>query len=72
MVPPEPGPDVVAALTAIIYQLQLIQRRLLRADGMSPLERELLLSTVADTLVTVHRLHELPTSRLAQNDPSTH
>jgi len=58
MVPVSLTSDIPATVTAIIYQLELIQRRLLRADGLSNLEREMLLGTVAEMLVMVHKLNE--------------
>lgn len=58
MVLPHQPPDVPATLTAITHQLQLLQRRLLRVDGLTTWEYHLLLGTVADTLVTVQRLND--------------
>lgn len=58
MAPAHPVPDVPAALTAIISQLQLVQRRLLRVDGLTTLEHTLLLGTVAELLVIAQRLQQ--------------
>lgn len=53
-------PDLPVALTAITAQLHLLQRRLLRADGLSNLERDLLLGTVATVLTSVRDLELAP------------
>ena len=58
MIPVPPRPDVETVLTAITAQMHLVQRRVLRADGLSTLERELLLGNVAEVLVVVQRLHQ--------------
>lgn len=58
MIPVPPRPDVATVLTAITGQMQLLQRRVLRADGLSHLERELLLGNVAEVLSVVQRLHQ--------------
>jgi signal transduction histidine kinase len=48
--------DLLTPLTVIAAQTQLLQRRLRRADGLSTLERDLLLGNVANTLVAVQQL----------------
>lgn len=73
MVRPYPRPDVLAALKTITEQMYLLQRRLLRADGLSTLEHTLLLGTVAETLVTVQQLIEQVARYLEQHDtPEAH
>lgn len=48
--------DLFSTLTVISAQTQLLQRRLLRADGLSSLERDLLLGTIASTMVSLQQL----------------
>lgn len=68
----QPILDIPLALTAITAQMQLMQRRLLRADGLSNLERDWLLGTVADTLAAVQQLNTQVVLRRTQDDPPSH
>lgn len=48
--------DLLTPLTAISAQTQLMQRRVLRADGLSNLERDMMLGTLATTMTEIQRL----------------
>ncbi len=48
--------ELFSSLTAVSANLQLLRRRVLRADGLSSLERELLLGTIASSMVGVVQL----------------
>ena len=72
MGPDQLTPDIPVALTASTAQMHLLQRRLLRADGLSSLERDLLLGTVVDTLRAVQQLHERVVLHREQDDTPPH
>jgi signal transduction histidine kinase len=48
--------DLMTPLTVISAQTQLMQRRVLRADGLSDLERERMLTSLASTMKEIQRL----------------
>ena len=54
--PDERHHDLIASLATISAQMQLTQRRLLRADGLSTLERDMMLGSLADAVAEIKRL----------------
>lgn len=68
--------DLLGSLTVVSAHTQLLQRRVLRAQGLSTLERDLLLSTTASILSALeqHRTHlerALPDGPASRGDAST-
>lgn len=48
---------VRASLASLTQHVELLHRRLLRADGLAVLEHNTLLGTVADVLMTAQRMN---------------
>lgn len=48
--------DLMSPVTIILGTTQLLQRRLLRADGLSTLERDWMLGNLVTTMTAIHEL----------------
>ena len=48
--------DLMSPVAVILGSTQLLQRRVLRADGLSTLERDLMLGNLASIVAAIHDL----------------
>ena len=62
--------DLLGSLTVISANVQLLRRRVLRADGLAILERERLLGTIARTMTALEQ-HQHHLDRVLSDPPVT-
>ena len=62
--------DLQSPLIALVYRLELLQRQLLRTNGLSTLEREMLLGTVAAARLELERFARRLDSQARDRNPS--